>query len=100
MKIVTIAIVGLLMVFLLIIFAQFIAAPTVNDVGVNTDATIRAGEGEACITPTIEIDCEEGLECVLLSEYPRKNGVCLPAGTELEEDFINRNPNAPKTNYS
>ncbi len=68
----------------------YVDIPTANDLALDTDATIIAGEYEACITPYTEISCKEGLECVLISEKPQRNGLCLKPGTELEEDFINR----------
>ena len=74
---------------LLGIFINF-GAQGVYDVPLNTDSRVFAGEGETCITPSLEVNCAEGLECTLISTEPYKNGICLPEGSEFEEDFVNR----------
>ncbi len=77
----------LLLVLSLSVFSppNFLAIPLAND------STIHAGEGEACITPYAEIECEEGLECTLISDKPQKNGKCLKPGTTLDDtDYVNR----------
>ena len=63
---------------------------TADELALDQDAKIYAGEEEACETPYMKIECAEGLECVLVSTEPHRNGVCLKPGTQLEEDFINR----------
>ncbi len=64
--------------------------PTADKLALDTDAEILAGFEENCLTPYSEISCQRGLECVLLSEKPYKNGICLAEGTELSEDLVNR----------
>ena len=73
-----------------IFFLPSLNISTVSDLSLSDDPNIYAGEGETCETPYSKIECEEELECVLVSTKPHKNGVCLAKGTELEEDFINR----------
>ncbi len=79
-----------IIVSIALLIVIFVDIPTANDLALNTDATIVAGEYEACITPYTEITCQEGLECRLISEKPQRNGLCLKPGTVLQEDFINR----------
>lgn len=75
-----------------LIFISFLGFPGVTDLELDKRSDIYAGEGENCLTPYSQIKCESGLECVLTSTSPHKTGICLPIGTKLEEDFINRYP--------
>lgn len=94
MKLISIAI--LLLLFLgSLIFISTLNIISINDLTLDNDKHIYAGLNETCKSPYTEIDCAPGLECVLISTTPHENGLCLPEGTELEEDFINRNPNVP-----
>ena len=78
----------ILLAALAIVF--YVDIPTADELALDRNATIVAGEYEACITPYTEITCQEGLECRLISEKPQRNGLCLKPGTVLQEDFINR----------
>lgn len=71
-------------------YVYFFKVPRIQDVPLNTETQIYAGLGEVCVTPIIEINCQEGLVCMDLSNKPYVNGVCLPEGYVLPEDFTNR----------
>ena len=66
-------------VFLVGIFAliNVFDPPQVYEVDLANQSEILVGEGETCITPYSEFTCQEDLECVLVSEDPHKNGVCM-----------------------
>jgi hypothetical protein len=83
-------IIPVLIVVMALGIITYVDIPTADSLVLDKNATIVAGEGENCITPYSEITCKEGLECMLISEKPYKNGVCLPIGTKLDEDLINR----------
>ena len=83
-------IIPLLIIITAIGIISFVDIPTANDLTLDKNSTIIAGKGENCITPYSKISCKEGLECILISEKPYANGVCLPPGTKLDEDLINR----------
>ncbi len=63
---------------------------SIDDLALDKNSEIIAGEGETCKTPYSEIKCGKGLECILISTNPHITGVCLKPGTKLEEDLINR----------
>jgi hypothetical protein len=69
---------------------QFIHITDAEDLALNNNPDVVAGVNETCMSKTFEIKCAEGLECVLISSYPYKNGICMKVGTILEEDLTNR----------
>ncbi len=83
-------VVPVFIVFLALGIITFFDIPQADDLALSNNSKIYAGEYEACLTPYTQIECKEGLECILISEKPQKNGMCLKPGTVLKEDFINR----------
>lgn len=57
---------------------------------VQNNSTIIVGENEPCEGYNLKYQCEENLECVLISTYPQRNGICLKQGTKLVEDLTYR----------
>lgn len=84
--------------FLFPIFvATYLDVTTIDELLLDTNKEIYAGEGEVCITPYTKINCVEGLKCVLLSTTPHVNGVCLyEEDVNLSQDFTNRGENEMK----
>lgn len=85
-----ILIISLIISLIPIIFVYLFHIPKINEIPLNTDPNIYAGIGEVCNTPSVQVNCKEGLECMDLSNKPYVNGVCLPIGYVLPEDFTNR----------
>ena len=88
---------GLSIFIIAYFFVFYTNLPSANDLALDKDSDIYSGEGEVCLTPYSETKCEEGLECILISKKPQKNGVCMKPGFKYEEDFINRNHYANST---
>jgi hypothetical protein len=81
----------LLLVFFFSIFLiNQISITDINDLSLDTNSTIIAGEGEVCITPYTKIECENGLVCKLTSTTPHINGICVKPNETFEEDYVNR----------
>lgn len=73
--------------------------PRMNELELNTDSTLYAGEGEICENQYMKIECSKGLECIAKSTKPYTIALCQKPGYLYEEDFVNRNINEGNPNY-
>ncbi|MDA3856106.1 MAG: hypothetical protein PF569_07655 [Candidatus Woesearchaeota archaeon] len=82
----------ILMIFLLIGSLLFTGCiPRMDELELNTDPRLYAGEGEMCENQYMKVECSEGLECIPKSTKPYVIGFCYLPGYVYNEDFINRN---------
>lgn len=70
-----------------------------NELELNTDHRLYAGEGENCENQYMKVECAEGLECIPKSTKPYVIAFCYPQGYIYPEDFINRNTYEGNPNY-
>lgn len=64
-------------IFVLTGFFLFVSAPGAVELQLIRDEEVRAGEGELCRSPTINLECQEGLQCVQIEKSYYVSGYCL-----------------------
>lgn len=76
----------------------FISAPGATSLELLKDQEARAGEGEICMTPIFEVDCQAGLTCVVIEKETYVSGYCLKDNSQNNnnnnnnlEEIINLN---------
>lgn len=84
----TFVVFSIIVVIFPIVVASYLQVTTIDDLALNKESQMYAGKGEVCVTPYIQVNCKEGLKCVLISTTPHINGICLPEDESLEKNYL------------